>query len=614
MTTPPAPAGFAIPDVAHVHDPKTTASLPAMFFAQAKVLAERPLAWHRAEGRWHPWTWADIARKARALASTLRNLGLERGDRVILLSENRPEWLISDVAIMAAGGVTVPAYITHTEDDHQHLLTDSGARFAIASTGELARPMLAAATSESVELSVIVMDRTSHRQDSGVHLHAWDAATTCEGLTDDQIAPLGRGDLACLIYTSGTGGAPKGVMLSHGNILADLWGCLPVLEGLGLGHEVFLSFLPLSHAYEHTVGLWLPVCIGAEICYAESLEKLTGNIAETRPTLMTAVPRLYEVMRGKILAGVARKGGVSAKLFDRAADIGSRRWLDPDSLTFADRLIDPLLDVLVRRKVKARFGGRLKAFVSGGAPLNPEVGAFFLGLGVPLHQGYGQTENGPVASVNPFGAIKLRTVGPPLRGIEWKIAEDGEILMRGEVVMQGYWKRPEDTARTVDAEGWLHTGDIGVLDEDNYLTITDRKKDMIVNSGGDNISPQRVEGFLCLEPEIGQAMVYGDKRPHLVALVVPDPAWLETWAAEHGKPAELGADLAEDADLRRALAAAVDRVNKRLSSIEKVRRFAVPVEPFSIANGQLTPTLKVRRHIVKELYHERLEALYGGTA
>ena len=320
-------------------------------------------------------------------------------------------------------------------------------------------------------------------------------------------------DTACLIYTSGTGGVPKGVMLSHRNIIGNCRGAYRLLEQLGLGDEVFLSFLPLSHSYEHTAGLMFPISIGAEIYFAEGADTLAANLLEARPTIMTAVPRLYETMHQRIRLGIQREHGLKRRLFEQAVAIGRKR-LAGERLALGERLLDPVLDRLVRDKVRARFGGRLKAMISGGAPLNPEIGGFFLALGVTLLQGYGQTEAAPVIACNPPDRIRIDTVGPALDGVEIRIAEDGEILVRGDNVMKGYWNDPEATARTLD-EGWLHTGDIGALDPDGYLRITDRKRDFIKNSGGDMISPARVESALTLAPEIAQAMVIG--RPPAVS-------------------------------------------------------------------------------------------------
>jgi len=322
-----------------------------------------------------------------------------------------------------------------------------------------------------------------------------------------------------------------------------------------------------------------------------------------------AVPRLYEMMHSRLVRGGEKQGGTAEKLFRKTVALGSKAFLAPDTMTLMDKIRNAVLSKLVRKKVAQRFGGRLKAFVSGGAPLNPDIGLFFTALGVRILQGYGQTESGPVVCVNVPANVKMHAVGPIFPDTEVKIAEDGEILIRGELVMAGYWRDEKSTQDTL-RDGWLHTGDIGLIDADGHLQITDRKKDIIVNSGGDNVAPQRIEGMMTLEPEIAQAMVYGDKRPHIAALLVPDAEWLQGWAVENGKPIDM-AQLRDDADLHKALMVAVDRVNGRLSNIETVRKFIVADEPFSIDNAQMTPTLKVRRHKLIEVYGERLAALYG---
>ena len=315
------------------------------------------------------------------------------------------------------------------------------------------------------------------------------------------------------------------------------------------------------------------------------------------------------IFRNRINQGLKTQSNIRKILFQKTVELGSKRYEDPSSLSLWDRLVDVLCERLVRKKIRERFGGRLKALVSGGAPLNYDVGLFFTALGVRILQGFGQTESSPVACANPPSKIKLHTVGPPLRGVEIKIAKDGEILIRGELVMKGYWNDPDATIAAISDDNWLHTGDIGHIDNDGYIVITDRKKDIIVNSGGDNISPQRVEGILSLEEEIEQVMVFGDKRPYLTAVIVPDDDWRKKWATANGKPQDLD-DLAKDKDFAAAIGAAVSRSNETMPVIEKVRKFIVAPHPFTVENGQMTPTLKVRRHAVMREYREDLEKLY----
>jgi long-chain acyl-CoA synthetase len=595
-------------------------SLPAMFFEVARQRGSTPFLWAKRERAYQPQSWSDTADEVVRLAHGLAALGVEPGDRVALVSENRPEWVVADLAIMSIGAVTVPAYITNTVEDHRHILGNSGSRVAIVSTAALAERLIPAAEQVpsmraviAIEPAVVPGGVSGGDVPSAVPVHGWDALLAAsggdEGEIDRRVAALAPDDTACLIYTSGTGGVPKGVILSHRNILGNCRGAYRLLEMLGLGDEVFLSFLPLSHSYEHTAGLMFPISIGAQIYFAEGAETLATNLTEVRPTIMTAVPRLYETLHQRIRIGIQRERGVKRRLFERAVAIGRKR-LAAQPLSLSERLADPVLDRLVRDKVRARFGGRLKAMVSGGAPLNPEIGSFFLALGVLLLQGYGQTEAAPVVCCNPPGKVRIDTVGPTLDGVRVRIAEDGEILVAGDNVMKGYWNDPEATARTL-AGGWLHTGDIGRLDPDGYLRITDRKRDFIKNSGGDMIAPARVEGALTLMPEIAQAMVSGDRRPYLVAVLVPDPDFAAAYARAHGVPGALEM-LAQDPGFHKALGDIVTRVNQDLPVAERVRRFIIAGEPFSLANAQLTPTLKIRRHAIREVYQPAFDSLYDG--
>ena len=515
-----------------------------------------------------PQTWAQIADEVKAVSRGLRDLGVQPGDRVMLVAENRPNWVVADLAIIAAGAITVPAYTTNTEALHEHILTDSGAKTAIVSTATLAKPLLPAAQKAGATHIVAMEDVDTP---SGLETTTWQALKDRGNAMPDDVeavaAAIERSQHACFIYTSGTGGLPKGVMLSHHAILSNIRSIriafAPILSGI----ETFLSFLPLSHSYEHTCGLYFPISIGSEIYYAEGADTLVSNMPEVRPTIMTCVPRLYEVMRQRILAGAKREGGKKQQLFNRTLDLGLKKLEPGARLSLYERLMDWMLDKLVRNKVRQRFGGRLKALVSGGAPLNPDVGHFFTALGIRLLQGYGQTESAPVVSCNPAGRVKMATVGPPLPEVEVKIAADGEILVKGGLVMDGYWNDPETTAEAL-RDGWLHTGDIGRFDDEGYLLITDRKKDIIVNSGGDNLAPQRVEGVLALQPEIAQAMVIGDKRPYLVGLLVPDDSFIHDYAKKTGVKPDL-AVLAQDKDFNAAVRARRRPVER---SVERDRK------------------------------------------
>ena len=591
-------------------------NLVELFLKRADAKGEAPFLGAKRDGEWQTLSWREVADQVCLLAEALRARGLTDGDRVCLVSENRPEWCIADLAIMAASCITVPAYTTNTERDHVHILDNSGAKAVIVSNEKLSVPLIPAIFRTGIAEHIIPIENIRSYQGGNLNCHPWSEmvsgdAAAARAAVRKRIATIGRGDTACIIYTSGTGGAPRGVKQHHGAILCNSSGAAQILiEDFGLDDdERFLSFLPLSHAYEHTGGQFLPIGVGAEIFYAEGLEKLASNIEETKPSFMVVVPRLFEVLRTRIMKQVHKQGGMAEKLMNTALEVGERRA--SGTRKFGDGIKDFAVGRLLRPKIRQKFGGRIKAMVSGGAPLNPEVGIFFDSMGLTMLQGYGQTEAGPVIACNrPAAGIAMHSVGPAMRGVEVRIAEDGEILCRGELVMHGYWQNDAETERTI-RDGWLHTGDIGHLDPKGRIVITDRKKDMIVNDKGDNIAPQKVEGMLTLQPEIGQAMIVGDKRPYIVGLLVPDAEWALDWAKDRGKTFDLKT-LQDDPEFRAAIRQAVDRVNKELSVIEKVRQFAFSDEGFTIENEEMTPSMKIRRHKIRDRYGERLDGLYRG--
>jgi long-chain acyl-CoA synthetase len=590
------------------------ANLVSLFLSRAALRGDAPFLGYKQNGEWLTISWAEVARRVAGLAKSLKSMGLTKGDRVMLVAENRPEWCIADLGIMAAGCVTVPTYTTNTERDHQHILDNSQARAVIVSTAKLAQTVMPAVVRSSDADFVIGMEPLKLSQKGQQSIHDW--ADLVQGTDADvlaltaDMADVSRDDIACLIYTSGTGGAPRGVMLHHGSILCNVDGAAEILrDDFGLDNDRFLSFLPLSHAYEHSGGQFLPIGCGAEIFYAEGLEKLASNIEETQPTIMVVVPRLFEVLRARMIKTVEKQGKVPSYLLDKALNIGERDYGGKKRLRDAPMRL--VLSRTLKPKIRARFGGRLKAMVSGGAPLNPEIGVFFQSLGITLLQGYGQTESGPVVACNrPKAGIKMDTVGPPMKNVEVQIADDGEILVRGELVMKGYWRNKAETAKVIKG-GWLHTGDIGLIDEKGRIKITDRKKDIIVNDKGDNVAPQRVEGILTLQPEILQAMISGDKRPYVVGLIVPDPEWALEWARGQGMRYNFS-ELQDNPQFRAAVRAAVDRVNKDLSVIEKVRQFEFVDEAFTIDNGEMTPSMKIRRHVIRDRYKARIDRMYKG--
>ncbi len=584
-------------------------NLVTMFFTRAAEKGNAPFLWTKTSGTWVATSWAEAARQVASLSTALTAIGLKRGDRVMLVAENRPEWCLSDLAIMAAGCITMPTYVTNTERDHLHIIENAGACAIIVSTAKLAKTLLPAVIRSNQAQTVIGFE--DMKVPAGIDFHNWHALIAAHQTAPETAAAradFAREDLACIIYTSGTGGAPRGVMQHHGAILHNCAGCASVIsEDFGWDDEVFLSFLPLSHAYEHTGGQHFPISLGGQIYYAEGLEKLAANIEETRPTIMFVVPRLFEVLRTRISKTIEKQGGASAYLLRQALDIGSKRYAG--RLRLIDRPMQAAVATLFKPKISKKFGGRLKAMISGGAPLNPEVGLFFEALGLTFLQGYGQTEAAPVISCNrPKAGVRMDSVGPALNDTEVRIAEDGEILVRGELVMHGYWRNDAETAKVLK-DGWLHTGDIGEIDDRGRIRITDRKKDLIINDKGENVAPQKVEGMLTLQPEIAQAMIAGDKRPYMVALIVPDPEWTQEWCAKNGDACSF-TRLAENSEFRTAIGHAVERVNADLTVTERVRRFVLADGPFTIENEQLTPSLKIRRHVLKQAYGERLDALY----
>ncbi len=549
-------------------------NLATMMFDRARRWGRRPMLRHFQHGAWQTISWAEFARRTASVARGLRAAGVAPGDRVLLVSDSRPEATIAEVAMMAIRAVPVPGYTTNTPEDHAHLLLDSGARTAIVSSAALGARVRAGAALVGGLDGMFCMD-------AGY-------GTPFGPLQDDPAAPddivaeaatIAPGALACLVYTSGTSGLPRGVMLPHRAILSNIQGIATLAAPLRLETTTYLSYLPLSHSYEHTVGQFILPAFGATIVYGRGVEHLPADLLTIRPTILTVVPRVLDVIRSRIMLQIGREKPWKRRLFERALAAGLRR-ID-GTRTLADRLADPALDALVRRQIRSRFGGDLVALVSGGARLDPDLGRFFEALGLPVLQGYGQTEAGPVISVNPPWRPRNSSVGVALKGVDVRIAEDGEVMVRGGLVMDGYWNQPAAT-EAVLRDGWLHTGDVGVLDDAGYLTITDRKKDIIVLSGGENVSPARIEGLLMAEPEIQQAVVTGEGRSGLGALLVP---------AEGQDASTVGA--------------AVARVNRSLSSTERIRRHAL-VPPFTIENGLLTPSQKIKRTAALQIHRGAL--------
>src|SRR6056300_850713 len=535
------------------------------------------------------WLKKNILKLSRVIKKNIKE-----GDRCLLVSENRPEWFISDMAIMLSGGITVPAYTTYREDDYKYLIEDCEPSLLIVSNNELLKKINNTINEKRFIKKVITLDEVNtviHDLDiinKDKYLD-YNLILKNDLLDEDKIQneKLKRTSPACIIYTSGTGGNPKGVILSHGGILNNLVGACEIMRPLFNSRPVFLTWLPLSHSYEHCVQ-FAQIAVGAKVFYAEKIEKLLENISEAKPTIMTAVPRFYQNLYNKININLKKQTGFKGKLIEETLRLGKKKLLN-QKMTFYEKLLNLIVETLVRKKIKKQFGGNLKAFVSGGGALDQEIGEFLNSVGLPTLQGYGLTETSPVVSCNPIHKIKVETVGPPFKGNQVKIAEDGEILVKGENVMLGYWNKKEETDKVI-VNGWLHTGDIGEIDpEDGYLKITDRKKDIIVSAGGDNISPAKIENMITNEPEIDQCMVYGDKKNYLVALVVPSKDFLHE---------------------KEKINNVIEKINKKLTLLEKIKKIQLIEENFSIENGLMTPTMKVKRKKVTEKYKNQLEELY----
>ena len=531
-------------------------------------------------------SWLETKNLTMKIHNFLANKYLGELERVLLVSENRPEWMASDIAIMSNKLICVPNYTTYTSRDFEHILNDSQPVGLIVSNKNLLQTILTA--SEKVKYNfkfILCFDYFENNSISNL--------VFLNDLTDDnndnnreKIKEIKRTDPACIIYTSGTQGLPKGVILSHGGILSNCEGAYELLKTIKSPDLTFLTWLPLSHSYEHAVQ-FVQIILEAKVFYNKSIETLLPTVKIAQPHIMTAVPRFYNNLHAKMKINLKNQSNFKQNLFNKTIQLGTKKFKNI-KLSFSENIINLILDKLVRKKVKNNFGGRLEAFISGGGPLDSQVGEALNALGLKTLQGYGLTETSPVVSCNLLNKVKVDTVGPIFPGVEVKLAEDGEILVKGENLMLGYWNNKEATEQTIK-DGWLHTGDIGEFDEDNYLKITDRKKDIIVSLGGDNIAPSKIENLLTLSPEIEQACVFGEQKNYIAALLVLNSE-----------------SKSSDEDIQRY----IDEVNKDLTQPEKIKKFIFIDEPFSIENNLMTPTMKVRRHEVQKKYQNQIDQLF----
>ena len=570
---------------------------------------------HKVDKEYQDISYTSLAERIKHFCLGLTELGLQKGDRVALLSENRPEWAITDLAILAGGGVTVPMFATSTSGQVEYIVRDSGAKIICVSSERQLQKIKE--WDENVPTSL-------------QHIVIFDELEDDSVRTFDQVCQLGQqvengdevyqqaseavtpDDLASIIYTSGTTGDPKGAMLTHINFMSNVQAATRIVT-IG-ADDIFLSFLPLSHVFERMGGHYLPLSSGATIAYAESPFTIRQNMQEVRPTIMMSVPRVYEAMHERILNSVKEGSPTKQKIFHWSVGVGSKvsqAIQQKQKPSFGLSMKASIANKLVFEKLKAVTGGRLRFFVSGGAPLSKAIAEFFHAAGILILEGYGLTETSPVICVNRPDQWKFGTVGPVIPGIEVKIAEDGEILSRGPHIMQGYFNKPSDTAEAIDADGWFYTGDIGEIDGEGFLTITDRKKNLLILSNGKNIAPQPIENELKQSPYISEIMLLGDQRRTITALIVPNYDAIKEFAAEQQLEAEDIPALLQTQEVQRLIRSEINQYSPDSADFERVRMFTLMEQEFSEESGEMTPTLKLKRPVIMENHKAVIDQMYG---
>ena len=564
-------------------------NLNEIFESQKDKLRDKSLFWHKENGNWVSISWNEAGRQINILSEFLKKIEINKGDRVSLISKNSPFWCISDLAIMKIGAITVPAYTTSNENELLYLLNHSESKLALLD--EEAYLKIKKIKKKLIfTKKFILLENLKSTENKSFFIYHKDILNK-KIITNSQKTnidyKISKDDTACIIYTSGTSANPKGVMLSHNSIKSNIEGAKIYLDDIKINNHKFLSILPLSHAYERTGGFLLPIYIGGEIFFSNNRDQLLNDLQFVNPTLMVAVPRLYDVLLKKISNSIKSKNKIIKYLFEKNLMLGNKKYKN-ESLNVKDKFLDFIIDLTIRKKIKKIFGKNLMAFVSGGAALKQNAAIFFFSMGIKILQGYGQTEYSPIISITPFNNIKLDKVGKAIHLTEIKLSKDKEILVRGKSLMQGYWKDKKSTDKTI-INGWLHTGDLGLFDDENYLKILGRKNEMIVNSGGENIAPAPLEDLFLSYDEIDQIMIYGHEKPYLVALVYPSE------------------EIKENKKLIRKI---FDEVNNNLSLTKKIRKFYLIKNPFSIESSELTPTLKIKRRIIEKNYHKELQSLY----
>ena len=581
-------------------------NLPEIFLKNSLLFQDKTLFGFKEEGEWKRLSWNNTAQILENLASGLKEIGVKKNDKISIIADNSYQWCIIDLAIISLGGITVPGYTTSNEEELSYLLSHSETSIIFINSKLLPIIEKILPTLNKIKYVVCVDElNTTKKFKFKKLLYTYRELIKIgsknknkQNLLRESIKKIKKDDVSCIIYTSGTSSQPKGVMLTHGSILSNIVGANELVKEIKVKDHRFLSIIPLSHAYEHTAGFFLPIYIGAEIYFNDNRDQIVSDLLSVKPTLMTAVPRLYEVLYKKINNQLATQNKVTQKLFYKTVALGTKTFKG-FNLSLIEKAQNLILDNIVRKKFQRKFGGNLQAFISGGAALNEQVGLFFQSLGINILQGYGQTECSPLISCNPINKIKIDTVGVPIKGLKVKLSKEKEILVRGDSLMKGYWKDKNNTDKVI-INGWLHTGDLGFIDDEGYIKISGRMNEMIVNSGGENIAPVPIENLLLEHEEIEQAMVYGHNKPFLIALLVPNENLLNS-------------NSNNVQNLTTQFQGIINNINKDLSPTKRIRKFIILEKYFTIDNNMLTPTLKIKRHKIFSNYYNDIQKLYNNS-
>ena len=576
-------------------------TLASLFFENTHIYQDKTLFGFKDGKNWKTISWNKSKELVENIALGLHEIGVKKNDKISLIAENSYNWCVIDLSIMSLGAITVPGYTTSNEEEIFYLLSHSDSSIVFVSSKLL--PIILKILPKLKKIKfVICVDNTPKDNlkknakflNFNELLEIGYKSSLHDKFLETFVSKLKKDDVVSLIYTSGTSSTPKGVMLTNTSIISNILGAYELVKDINIKEHRFLSIIPLSHAYEHTAGFLLPVYLGAEIYFNDNRDQIVNDLQNVQPTLMVAVPRLYDLLFKKINNQLLTQNKTSQKLFYKTIELGTKDF-QGHNLTFVEKLINNVLTLIIRKKIRNKFGGQLQAFISGGAALNYKVGLFFQSLGINILQGYGQTECSPLISCNPMHSIKIDTVGPVIKGLEVKISEQNEILVKGASVMKGYWKDQKSTNKTI-INGWLHTGDLGILDKHNYIKITGRVNEMIVSSGGENIAPVPIENLLLTYEEIEQILIFGHNKPFLTAIIVPNETLINGTQ-----------NIFEHNSLFQEI---INEVNKQLSQSKKIRKFLLTDQSFNIENSQLTPTLKIKRRVIAAEYKHQLENLY----